>query len=304
MSRQNHLFLNTINQLLDLCTTLQVKGENLPNDSALTRQLNVSRSTIRKALEKMEEAGILRRDGPQKIILRSPQSSDYFKIEQQESSKEEIIEKHFVDLILSGKILPGDHFSELELARQTQCNTVSVREFLIKFSRFGLIDKAPRSQWRMKEFDEDFVDQLYEVRHMFEMHALSRFMRLPSEHPAWNSLETLLQQHRELKTDIERNYSAFSQLDQRFHLLLWESHQNQFIRQFYDIISFVFHYHYQWDKSDEKERNSVAVDEHIDIISHMLMKDLTKATLSMERHLNTAKTSLKRSTHLIHEKSS
>ena len=270
----------------------------LPTESALANQFEVSRATIRKALSHLETLGLMGRESGVRVIEREVQPDDYFQIEQHEGSREEVIEKHFVDLILNGSILPGDHFSELELARQTQCNTVSVREFLIKFSRFGLIEKEPRSQWRMKVFDEHFVDQLYEVRHMFEMHALSCFMRLPATDPAWADLEALLQDHKTLKQQIDKHYSDFSQLDQRFHLLLWSAHKNQFIRQFYDIISFVFHYHYQWDKSDERERNSLAIDEHIEIISKMLLKDLTGAIVSMEKHLNTAKMSLKRSTQL------
>lgn len=38
------------------------------------------------------------------------------------------------------------NFTESELAREAGASTVSVREFLIGFSRFGLIEKKP-NQW-------------------------------------------------------------------------------------------------------------------------------------------------------------
>jgi hypothetical protein len=32
---------------------------------------------------------------------------------------------------------------------------------------------------------------------------------------------------------------------------------------FYDLISMIFHYHYQWNKRDEKQRNIAAMREHL-----------------------------------------
>jgi DNA-binding GntR family transcriptional regulator len=40
--------------------------------------------------------------------------------------------------------------NELELAREIGVGTSSVREFLIRFSRFGLIEKRPNSHWVLK----------------------------------------------------------------------------------------------------------------------------------------------------------
>lgn len=294
MSRQNYLFQETVNALLLIIDQQLSPGQALPSDSTIARQLEVSRSTVRKTLDHLESLNIVRKEGTLKLVVQKPDKDQFFDIQQLGTPKEKQIEKHFMQLILNGQIKPGDRFSELELARQSDCNTVTVREFLIRFSRFGLIEKKPRSQWQMKTFDEAFVDQLYEVRHLFEMHSLARFMSLPESSDYWHQLEQLLVSHKQLKTDLDNRYQDFSDLDQRFHSLLQAAHPNQFVSQFYDIISFVFHYHYQWDKSDEKARNSVAIDEHIEIISKMLMNDFRGATISLEKHLNTAKKSLKK----------
>ena len=45
-----------------------------------------------------------------------------------------------------------------------------------------------------------------------------------------------------------------------------ESSPNRFINDFSDIITFIFHYHYQWNKADEKERNKAAIMEHLTYI--------------------------------------
>ena len=294
MSRKNDVFQKAVNHLLEhISENLSIR-QNLPSDSAIASLLDVSRSTARKSLEYLIELKVIEKKGSKRIIVSMPIPDNHFNQQQLNTPKNQQVEQHFMRLILDGKIKPGNHFSELELARQSGCNTVTVREFLIRFSRFGLIDKKPRSQWQMKTFDESFVDQLYEVRHLFEMHSLARFLTLEDDNVYWKELETLLIDHKQLRLTIDQDYQKFSQLDQRFHSLLQSAHPNQFVSQFYEIISFVFHYHYQWDKSDEKERNSIAIDEHVDIISKMLFKDFIGATASLEKHLNTAKQSLKK----------
>lgn len=292
MSRQNDLFKKTVNSLLrDIEQNLAV-GDALKGDSQIAKQLEVSRSTVRKTIEHLTDLQLISKQGSARFVMRLPDSGMYFDLQDLGASKEEQVKKHFLNAILTGKIKPGDRFSELELARQSNCNTVAVREFLIRFSRFGLIEKEPRSQWQMKTFDQAFVDQLFEVRHLFEMHSLSRFMILDDADPHWQKLQILLEDHKTLKQRADQDFRQFSNLDQRFHTLLQAANPNQFIHQFYEIISFVFHYHYQWDKDDEKERNLVAIDEHINIISKMLLKDFRGATLSLEKHLSTAKLSL------------
>jgi DNA-binding GntR family transcriptional regulator len=293
MSRQNYLFQETVNAILKIIEPLD-KGQSLSTDSSLAKQLDVSRSTVKKALDHIESLNVISRINTHKIVTNKPSTQHYFDRKQLAPAKDKQIEAYFMDLIGRGQIKPGDRFSELELSRQSNCNTITVREFLIRFSRFGLIEKKPRSQWQMKNFDELFVDQLYEVRYVFEMHSLSRFMTLNKDSKYWAQLEELLEDHIILKNEIDGRYQDFSLLDQRFHTLLQEAHPNQFITEFYEIISFVFHYHYQWDKRDEKQRNNDAIDQHIEIISKMLMNDYQGATICLEKHLNTAKQSLKK----------
>jgi DNA-binding GntR family transcriptional regulator len=293
MSRQDHLFQVTVNKLILVIQEQYQAGDVMPNDSEMARQLDVSRSTVRKTLEFLEDQKILARNGSKKTVIVIPDESLLFDIAKLEGPKEEKVERYFIESIRSGQIKPGDRFSELELARQSECNTVTVREFLIRFSRFGLIEKKPRSQWHMKTFDEQFVDDLYELRYLFEMNALAKFMSLPPSSDAWKDLQELLDDHKELQGEIESRFEEFAELDKRFHTLLQQARPNQFISQFYDIISFIFHYHYQWDKNDEQVRNGVAVNEHIEIIRSILTKDIAGATLNLEKHLQTAKRSLK-----------
>ncbi len=71
--------------------------------------------------------------------------------------------------------------------------------------------------------------------------------------------------------------------------------------QFFDVVSLICHYHYQWNKGDELERNKVAIEEHIAIITQLLAHNTSGVLAAMETHLNTSKVTLLRSAHGLEE---
>ncbi|MEH6605505.1 MAG: GntR family transcriptional regulator [Pseudomonadales bacterium] len=296
MSKLSYLVQKATNETLDIIVNNYPGTKLLPNDLSLSKSLGVSRTTVRNVLDQLQSVDIIEKAGTSKKILRKPRKTDYFDLRNEPSSKEELIETFFLDLINTGKLLPGDMFSELDLAKRSGCNTITVREFLIKFSRIGLIKKNPRAQWQMVEFDEKFARELVDFRRILEMSSLSKLLEKTDDDPVWDELQQLLTDHRELLRNPER-FQDLPHLDRRLHLAIQSSADNRFIRQFFDIVSFVCHYHYQWQKGDEQERNMVAVEEHIDLITKLLAKDIRGSIMSLENHLNTSRKTLMRSAH-------
>jgi len=297
MATMSYLVQQTTNLMLDLVKKAHKEKSPLPNDLSLSRQLDVSRTTVRTVIDYLCDEGILERDGSKKKILRKPKVADYFDISDAPSSKEEQFETYFLSLIKTGNLQPGDRFSELDLAKRSGCITITVREFLIKFAHTGLIQKKPRAQWQMVEFDEDFARELVSFRKILEMTSIRSLLERPDDDPVWKELEILLKEHKSLRKKINPRYNDFPDLDSRLHRTIQSCANNRFVNQFFDIVTFVCHYHYQWDKSDEKERNAVAVDEHIDLLSKLLSRDISGAIMSLEAHLNTAQKTLMRSAH-------
>lgn len=297
MSELSYLLQQSANKLLDLIKNAAPDAQQLPNDFSLSRELGVSRTTVRTAIAHLCDKGVLKREGNSKLILRSPKPSDYFDISNEPSSKEEQFEKFFLSLISSGKLLPGDRFSELDLAKKSNCITITVREYLIKFAHTGLIKKNPRAQWQMVEFDVQFAEELINFRKILEMTSIRALLERPTEDPVWNELSELLNEHKAVLDDIDRKFNDFPALDARLHRLIQSASGNRFINQFFNIVTFICHYHYQWDKSDEKERNAIAVAEHIDLLNNLLSRDVAGSVMSLEKHLNTAQKTLMRSAH-------
>ena len=87
-------------------------------------------------------------------------------------------------------------------------------------------------------------------------------------------------------------FHDFSDLDNRFHRLVNDASPNRFIVDFYDIISLIFHYHYQWNKRDERQRNEVALLEHLDYIEALFSRDPSRIEITCKSHLKSARKTL------------
>ena len=158
--------------------------------------------------------------------------------------------------------------------------------------RFGLVEKRPNSGWIFRGFTPDFALELFEVRELFEIRSAKAFAAQPKDLPAWKSLEALEAEHRSLLKRIRTDYQDFSNLDERFHRLIYDASRNRFMEGFYDLISLIFHYHYQWRKEGEKQRNAVAVREHLDYIAALKSGDPERVEASCRRHLKSARRTL------------
>jgi DNA-binding GntR family transcriptional regulator len=206
------------------------------------------------------------------------------------------VEKRFMEWMLRDNARPGTAINELELARQFGVATTGIREFLNRFHRFGLIEKRLNSGWVFKGFTAGFALELFEIREMFELRSARAFAALPINSPYWSQIETLRQEHLELLAEVEDRFHDFSDLDSRFHRLINSAAPNRFIDSFYDIITLIFHYHYQWNKNDERQRNEVAIREHLTYIEALQGRSLSMVELACRAHLTSAKETLIRST--------
>jgi DNA-binding GntR family transcriptional regulator len=287
MVKQNNVFKEAFNRYVK---TLR-KDDELPAEPEIAQTLGISRSTARAILVRLSEENIILWQKQKKVVLRDITDGDLFPMEETHSLHR-IIEKSFMQLILSDTAQPGMQINELELARTIGVGTTSVREFLIRFSRYGLIEKRPNSHWVLKGFTTDFALELANVRDMFELHSAAEFAALPDDNPLWNELDAMEAEHRDVLDNIDAKFGAFSPLDERFHLMIHRASSNRFILDFYDVIAMVFHYHYQWNRESAKQRNRNALEEHLAYISALKSRDPAKAVAACKAHLSTARQTL------------
>lgn len=290
MARRNDKFKDVYNRTLGVIHALP-KGGELPTEAILANRLSASRTTIRAVLAKLAGENIVEWRGRQKLVMRRPRKLDYFFPEETQSVNQ-IIESAFMQLILDGEIDAGASLNESELARSLHVSTSAVREFLMRFSRNGLVERKPTGGWVMNGFTKKFALELSDVREMFERRSVGIFLQQPAEAACWRHLKKIEEDHRDLLSRVETDFLEFPKLDDAFHRQLNAISDNRFISNFHDMISLIFHYHDRWDKTDEARRNAVAIVQHLDIITALQSRDKAKALRASAIHLAAARKSL------------
>lgn len=287
------VFKRAFNDAVDLVGALSV-GQDVPSEHALGARLGVSRTTVRKVLASLEAQGIVAGEGRRRVLRSAPEVRRYPKSETMPTAAQ--VEERFMEWMLRDDTLPGTFINELDLARNFGVATTSIREFLNRFQRFGLIEKRPSGRWVLKGFTTDFALELFEIREMFELRSARAMARLPDDTPSWGQLLALRREHETLLAEIDARYHDFSDLDSRLHRLVNAAAPNRFIEGFSDVITLIFHYHYQWNKRDERQRNEVAIGEHLDYIDALVSRDTARIEHACRVHLSSARDTLIRST--------
>ena len=62
----------------------------------------------------------------------------------------------------------------------------------------------------------------------------------------------------------------------------------------HDVISMIFHYHYQWNKRDERERNVAAMREHLVYIEALKSRNRAKVAAAVKTHMAGGRAGLRR----------
>ena len=278
--------MRSTNLLLQYIEANVRPGEALPTEQRMSDLCEVSRSAIRHALGYLDTRGVI--SVKERRLLRKPVQDDYFDVAELQTGAERI-QQVLLERVYQSDLPPGSEFSETELARAAGASTVSVREFLIGFSRFGLIEKKLRGGWRLCAFDHAYATELADTRRMFEFAAVEQFCALAPDDPAAAQLDDLIARHEQLDSAMPERHKDFPALDRDFHTYLIGLLDNRFARSFYDIISLVFHYHYQWDKGTEQVRNQYAVQEHLAILRALATRDTQAALAAMRTHLDSSR---------------
>lgn len=291
--KSDTVFKKAFNELLDALSRQPI-GARIDPETRLAESVGVSRTTIRKALRELTERRILTREDAKLVLARKPDEGDHYPMADTIAASDRV-ETTLMEWISRDERHPGEYVNGLVLAREFGVSTSAVRECLRRFERFGLVEKRPNSGWIFRGFTTDFALELFEVRELFEIPCAKAFAAQPPEAPAWRELRAIETEHRRLLRHMATRYQEFRTLDERFHRLIYSASRNRFMEGFYDLISLIFHYHYLWRKSTERERNAVAAREHLDYIAALFSRDPAAIEAACRYHLESARQSLEAS---------
>lgn len=130
------------------------------------------------------------------------------------------------DDIFEFRLMPGDRFSEGEVAERMSASRTPVRQALHRLQREGFLDVHFRSGWQVRPLDFAQFDELYELRILLELDAVRRLCQRPSdEQPP--ALQALARTWMVRKENQLQDGSAVSRLDEAFHCQLLEAAGNR-----------------------------------------------------------------------------
>jgi len=280
------LVKNTSNDLMRYIKHEKDAPGILPTERILSDKLEVSRSTLSKSFILLEEKGILSKDEKSRLILRKPRKSDFFKIDVEEKSRSEFVEKFILSELSKYTFKPGDYFSELELAKKSNTNTITVREALLKISKTGLIKKQPRQRWQVVELTKKRIVDLVQFRSVLEMTALTTIFNVkqPEEVTPWAQL--ILRNHR-VTLNSDQPQADLLELEIALHKGLVDLANNEYLKEAYHGVFSLIQYHLG-QPGHQRRIVEKTLEEHINILEAIVKWDQERATKALNSHLEEA----------------
>ncbi|HSI61319.1 MAG TPA: GntR family transcriptional regulator [Ideonella sp.] len=126
-------------------------------------------------------------------------------------------------MIFDFALMPGDRFSESELASQVKVSRTPLRQALQRLARDGFLQVFPKLGWQVAPLDFDVFDELYDLRVLIECHAAHHLAEAEERSPLQALADTWLVPAEERLSDS----AAVGALDENFHSLLVQGSGNR-----------------------------------------------------------------------------
>lgn len=201
------------------------------------------------------------------------------------------------DDIFSFRLLPGDRFSENEIAERVEASRTPVREALARLQREGFVDVSFRSGWQVKPFDFKKFEQLYDVRIVLELAAVKKLCEME---PAPN-LDDLKRIWLVKPEDRLEDGPSVCALDERFHEQLIEATGNTEMARIHHEITERLRIVRRIDFT-QRNRIEATYDEHAKIIRTIIERRAEEVKSYLKNHIEASKAEVRKITlHMLYE---
>lgn len=199
--------------------------------------------------------------------------------------------------IFAFALLPGDRFSETEVAERMQASRTPVREALYRLQKEGFVEVQFRSGWQVRPFDFEYFEDLYDVRIVLEEAAVQRLCDGEQQHPAFAELLAfwLVPPDQRLSDGAE-----VSRQDERFHNQLIVASGNRQMAQIHWEISEKIRIIRRLDFT-QAPRVEATYNEHGAILRAIVRRRTDEAKRLLRSHIAASKAEVRKITlHMLH----
>jgi len=189
--------------------------------------------------------------------------------------------------IRDGIVVPGQVYSELQLARQLGVSRTPVREALIELAREGAVDKLPQRGFRVRTVEQPERREVFRLRTLIESYVVGQLAKTATPDDV-RRLSAILDSQ-ENSDDL----GAFLDIDEEFHLTLAELAGLERSRQILLALRPVV-----WLSGAAalatSERSSQVIEEHRSVVESVRTGDGAAARKAIQHHIaQTAKAAMR-----------
>jgi len=193
-------------------------------------------------------------------------------------------------------LLPGDRFTETEVAQRLGVSRTPVREALYKLERDGYILVSARNGWNVRPFDFEAFENLYDVRVILELAAIRRLCEMEGK-PALDALKEVWLVPVERR---ERAPQKICDLDEQFHAGLVAAAGNPEMTRIHEEITGRIRIIRRLDFT-QPDRIDSTYDEHSQILRNIMRRKFDPASMMMKAHIESSKAVVRQITlHRLH----
>jgi len=198
---------------------------------------------------------------------------------------------HIKASIFDFELLPGDRFSETEIAERLKMSRTPVRDALYRLERERYLQVHLRLGWSVRPYDFHQFEALYDLRLILEEASVVRFCDL-SERGSLESLKAIwLVPEAERLTDPKE----VSSLDEAFHALLVAAAGNAEVARCHHEVTERIRIIRRLDFT-QQHRIATTYDEHGQILRALIRRRADEANRLLRSHIGTSKAEVRKIT--------
>jgi DNA-binding GntR family transcriptional regulator len=188
--------------------------------------------------------------------------------------------------------VPGDRFSEADVAQRLGVSRTPVREALFRLRNEGFLEVESKAGWFVKPIDFERVDQLYDLRIVLETACVARLGQREDDPPQLHSLkQAWLVPVGERLSDGR----AVGELDERFHAELVAAAGNAEIARVHRELTERIRIVRRLDFT-RADRIDATYHEHAKILRAVIQRKVDQAQLLLKSHIEQSRLEVRKIT--------
>jgi len=200
--------------------------------------------------------------------------------------------------IFEFRLLPGDHFTETEMAAHYEVSRTPMRDALYRLQREGFLEVGFRRGWKVRNLDFSYFDDLYDLRIVLEIAAIERICQMTTHSKQLLDLKGIWLAP---KNEREKDGRVIASLDESFHMTLVSAAANKEVARVHAELTEKIRIIRRLDFTDG-DRIEATYQEHAKILQLLLQRKFVEVSMQLRSHIEQSKLEVRKITlHRLHE---